>query len=288
MATALITGGTSGIGAAFASALADRGYSLVLVARNEERLESSAAALRAASGKEVETMRADLGERADVDRVAARLEETDRPIELLINCAGFGVRSKLVDELEVHEKGFAVMAHAIMILSGASGRAMSRRGEGAIVNISSLQSFLTTGSYAAIKAWVTSYTQALAIELRPEGVRVTAVLPGWVRTEWHERAGVERGSLPSWLWVEPELVVRVALRDSARGRVVSIPSVRYRVIGWFIRHLPMRTVRFISARLSSSRLSSSRNSTKPSVSDGPATSSVGGGSEVSPTKKDQG
>jgi len=283
MATALITGGTSGIGAAFASALADRGYSLVLVARNEDRLASSAAALREAGGTEVETMCADLGERADVDRVAARLEETDRPIELLINCAGFGVRSKLVDELEVHEKAFAVMAHAIMILSGAAARAMSRRGAGAIVNISSLQSFLTTGSYAAIKAWVTSYTQALAIELRPAGVRVTAVLPGWVRTEWHERAGVERGSLPAWLWVEPELVARVALRDSARGRVVSIPSVRYRVIGWFVRHLPMPTVRFVSARLSSSR-----NSTKPSVSDGPATSSVGGGSEVSPMKKDQG
>lgn len=283
MATALITGGTSGIGAAFAAALADRGYSLVLVARNEERLASSAAALRAAGGTKVETMCADLGERADVERVAARLEEIDRPIELLINCAGFGVRSKLVDKLDVHEKAFAVMAHAIMILSGAAARAMSRRGAGAIINISSLQSFLTTGSYAAIKAWVTSYTQALAIELRPAGVRVTAVLPGWVRTEWHERAGVERGSLPAWLWVEPELVVRVALHDSARGRVVSIPSVRYRMIGWFVRHLPMPTVRFISARLSSSR-----NSTKPSTSAGPATSSVGGGSEVSPMKKDQG
>jgi len=283
MATALITGGTSGIGAAFASALADSGYSLVLVARNEERLESSAAALREVGGTEVETMSADLGERADVERVAARLEATDRPIELLINCAGFGVRSKLVDQPEVHEKAFAVMAHAIMILSGAAARAMSRRGSGAIVNISSLQSLLTTGSYAAIKAWVTSYTQALAIELRPAGVRVTAVLPGWVRTEWHERAGVERGSLPAWLWVEPELVARVALRDSARGRVVSIPSVRYRVIGWFVRHLPMPAVRFISARLSSSR-----HSTKPSTSDGPAASSVGGGSEISPRKKDQG
>ncbi len=282
MATALITGGTSGIGAAFASALAARGYSLVLVARNEERLASSAAALHAATGIAVETMAADLGDRADVDRVAARLEEIERPIELLINCAGFGVRSKLVDELEVHEKAFAVMAHAIMILSGAAARAMSHRGAGAIINVSSLQSLLTTGSYAAIKAWVTSYTQALAIELRPEGVRVTAVLPGWVRTEWHERAGVERGSLPAWLWVEPELVVRVALRDSARGRVVSIPSVRYRVIGWFVRHLPMPTVRFVSARLSSSR-----HSTKPSLSDGSATPSVGGGSELAPMKKEQ-
>ncbi|MCY7412681.1 MAG: SDR family NAD(P)-dependent oxidoreductase [Salinibacterium sp.] len=281
MATALITGGTSGIGAAFASALAERGYALVLVARNEERLGSSAKALHAAFGIEVETIRADLAERADVDRVVARLEDSERPIELLINCAGFGVRTRLIDELEVHEKAFAVMVHAIMILSGAAGRAMSRRGAGSIINISSLQSFLTTGSYAAIKAWVTSYTQALATELRPAGVRVTAVLPGWVRTEWHERAGVERSSLPSWLWVEPELVVRVALRDSAGGRVVSIPSVRYRVLGWFARHLPMAIVRLISARLSSSRPSPT-----PSTSAGALTPTASEAAEHSPVTKD--
>ena len=124
---------------------------------------------------------------------------------------------------------------------------------GTIINISSLQTYLATGSYAAIKAWVTAFSQSLSVELRGTGVTVTAVLPGWVRTEWHERAGVRRSSLPGFLWSEPETVVRIALRDARRGRVVSIPTVRYRVLGWFARHLPLRTIRWISAGISSSR-----------------------------------
>lgn len=253
MATALITGGTSGIGAAFARLLAAQGWDLVLVARDVERLEKVAAELHAASGIDVETVSADLGEARDVATVAARLEDPARPIEMLVNCAGFGVHTPLIREPDRHERAFDVMCRAILILGGAAGRAMSARGHGTIISISSLQTFLTTGSYAAIKAWLTAYSQSLSNELRASGVTVTAVLPGWVRTEWHERAGVRRSSIPSWLWIQPELVAAVALKDAARGKVVSIPTVRYRVIGWFARHLPMRTVRWISAGLTSSR-----------------------------------
>jgi short-subunit dehydrogenase len=253
MATALITGGTSGIGAEFARQLAAAGYDLVLVARDDDRLAAVAERLHSTSGINVETLRADLSDRVDVARVAARLEDASRPIEVLVNNAGFGVRASLIDsDTAVHDSAFEVMCRTILVLGGAAGRSMRGRG-GTIINISSLQSFLATGSYGAIKAWVTAYSQGLAVELRGTGVKVTAVLPGWVRTEWHERAGVRRASLPSWMWTEPELVVKVALRDAARGRVVSIPSVRYRVLGWFARHLPMRTIRWISAAISSSR-----------------------------------
>jgi len=100
---------------------------------------------------------------------------------------------------------------------------------------------------------VTAFSQALSVELRGTGVTVTAVLPGWVRTEWHERSGVRRSSIPGFLWSEPDTVARIALRDARRGKVVCIPTVRYRVLGWFARHLPLRTVRWISAGLSSSR-----------------------------------
>jgi len=154
MATALITGGTSGIGAAFARLLAAQGWDLVLVARDVERLEKVAAELHAASGIDVETVSADLGEARDVATVAARLEDSARPIEMLVNCAGFGVHTPLIREPDRHERAFDVMCRAILILGGAAGRAMSARGHGTIISISSLQTFLTTGSYAAIKAWL--------------------------------------------------------------------------------------------------------------------------------------
>ena len=256
MATALITGGTSGIGAEFARQLAAGGTDLVLVARDRGRLDNVAAELHAAWGINVEIIQADLAVRADVARVAARIEDHEHPIDLLVNNAGFGVPVALTSaDTSLHDSAFEVMCRAILVLGGAAGRSMSGRG-GRIINVSSLQSFLATGSYGAIKAWVTAYSQSLAVELRGTGVTVTAVLPGWVRTEWHERSGVRRSSLPSWLWTEPEDVARIALRDSGRGRVVSIPTVRYRVLGWFARHLPMSAVRAISASIASSKTAS--------------------------------
>ncbi|MGL4339947.1 MAG: SDR family NAD(P)-dependent oxidoreductase [Rhodoglobus sp.] len=253
MVTALITGGTSGIGAAFARQLAAEGYDLVLVARDSQRL-AAAAELHARSGIHVEVISADLAVRADLLRVAGRVQDSQRPITVLINNAGIGVHESLtVQDYSRHEHAFDVMCRAVFVLGGAAGRAMGDRGAGSIINISSLQTFLATGAYGAIKAWVTSYSQGLAVELSGTGVTVTAVLPGWVRTEWHERAGVRRASLPSWLWTSPELVARVALRDARRGRVMSIPTVRYRVLGWWARHLPHRVIRWISKQISSQR-----------------------------------
>jgi short-subunit dehydrogenase len=257
MASALITGGTSGIGAEFARVLAASGLDIVLVARDPGRLELVAERLHADSGIHVETISADLAMASDVARVASRIEDPERPITVLVNSAGFGVHTSLIDpDISRHDEAFAVMCRAILVLSGAAGRSMRDRG-GAIINISSLQTYLATGSYAAIKAWVTAYSQSLAVELRGTAVTVTAVLPGWVRTEWHERAGVRRSSLPAFLWIEPEVVVRAALRDSARGKAISIPTVRYRVLGWFIRHLPGSATRAISARISSTRTTES-------------------------------
>lgn len=254
MATALVTGGTSGIGAEFARQLADRGFDLVLVARDADRLTESADRLHTSHGINVETIQADLADRADVERVARRIEDADRPIEFLVNNAGFGVHVPLASaDSSVHEHAFDVMCRAVLVLSAAGARSMIARGHGTILNVSSLQSFFTTGSYSAIKAWVTSFTQSLSVELRGTGVHATALLPGWVSTEWHSRAGVRTSSIPDWLWTKPEDVVRTALRDADRARVISIPSVRYRVIGWFARHLPMRAVRAVSGRISARR-----------------------------------
>lgn len=254
MATALVTGGTAGIGASFARQLAARGFDLVLVARDAGRLESFASELHAASGINVETIAADLGNRGDVARVAARIEEAAHPIDLLVNNAGAPVHVALTSpDVQAHEHAFDVMCRAVLVLGGAAGRAMSGRG-GAIINVSSLQSWLTTGSYGAMKSWVTTYSQSLAVELRHSNVRVTALLPGWVRTDWHNQ-GARRSTIPSWLWTDPDDVVRIALRDSDRGRAISIPTVRYRVLGWIVRYLPLRTVRWVSGAISSSKTS---------------------------------
>jgi short-subunit dehydrogenase len=254
MATALITGGTSGIGAAFARELAARGFDLVLVARDNSRLTSVAAQLHAASGIEVETMSADLANRDDVTRVAARIEDPAHPIDFLVNNAGFGVHKKLTSEdTTAHEHALNVMCRAVLVLGGAAGRAMSARGTGAIVNVSSIAGLITMGSYSATKAWVTSYSEGLAVELRRTGVTVTALLPGWVQTEFHDRAGIRKSSIPDSLWIDIDRLVRVALRDVDRGKVISIPTARYSAFAWAVRHLPRRTVRWISGAISASR-----------------------------------
>ena len=256
MATALVTGGTSGIGAAFAKELARRGFDLVLVARDAERLEGEAERYRAA-GRRVEVLVADLADRADVQRVAARLEDRQRPIEVLVNNAGFSVRARLTDpDVAEHDRAFEVMMRAVLVLSGAAARAMRERGHGSIVNVSSTAGFIAMGAYSAIKAWVTAYTEGLAGELHGTGVRVMALAPGWVHTEFHERAGVPVSGIPEALWIDADELVAAAMKDLVRGRVVSIPTVRYKSLMFLARHAPRGGVRAVSRALSGRRSSS--------------------------------
>ena len=254
MATALITGGTAGIGAAFARALAARGDDLVLVARNADRLSDMATELKERYAVNVETVVADLAIRADVAGIAERLTSLEQPIDMVINNAGFGVRAKLTDaDTTRHEQAIDVMIRAVLMLGAAAGRTMRQRGSGTIINVSSTAGFVAMGSYSAIKAWVTTYTESLANELHSTGVRVTALCPGYVRTEFHERAGINMGSLPQLMWLDADRLVADCLNDAAAGKVVSIPSKRYKVMITICEHLPHRAVRAISRRLTSAR-----------------------------------
>ncbi len=254
MATALVTGGTSGIGAAFARALSLRGYDLVLVARDEERLRSMADELGRDGATKVEIISADLAVRADVDRVAARLESTESPIDFLVNNAGFGIHGSLLErDVSIHERALAVMCLAVLVLGGAAGRAMTARHKGTILNVSSVAGTIATGDYSAVKAWTTAYTESLAVELKHTNVQVSAVLPGWVHTEFHDRAGIRTKSIPNVLWLDVDELVEECLRDVARGKVLSVPSKRFKVLFFFTRHLPRRVIRWISGRISSSR-----------------------------------
>lgn len=254
MATALVTGGTSGIGAAFAHALARRGDDLVLVARNPDRLAETAADLTQRYAVEVETLAADLSRPADVERVATRLRDGDRPVDLLVNNAGFGVRARLADaDLTPHDYAIDVMIRAVLHLGGVAARTMRERGRGAILNVSSTASFATLGNYSAIKSWVKVYSESLAVELAGSGVTVTALCPGWVRTEFHGRAGIRSSAIPEALWLDADDLVHQALDDLAAGKVVSIPSARYKVLAFLLQRLPRRTVRAVSAKINSSR-----------------------------------
>lgn len=252
--TALITGGTSGIGLSFARALAARGHDLVLVARDTSRLESVATELRTGYGVRVETLAADLASREDAARVAARLGAADAPVDVLINNAGFSVRAKLLDEaMDVHDEAAEVMMRSVLLLQGAAARAMVPRGAGLIINLASVAGFVTQGHYSAIKAYVMALTESLAVELRGTGVHVMALTPGYVRTEFHARAGIKGSSIPDPLWATADEIVEHALRDAEAGRVVSIPQRRWKAIMTGLRVAPRPAVRGLSRLLSSRR-----------------------------------
>lgn len=242
--TALVTGATAGIGHEFATQLAARGHDLVLVARDTARLEETAGRLRAAYGIEVEVLTADLSDRAQTEVVAARLAEVDRPVDLLINNAGFGLNARFLDvDVAAEEESLDVMCRAVLVLTHAAARAMVSRGSGRIINISSVASFIAASPYSAAKAWVTVFTESLTHQLAGTGVSATVVCPGFVRTEFHQRAEMDTRSLPKALWLSASDVVREALADAERGVVVSIPSRRYRAVVMLLRVLPRAVAR---------------------------------------------
>jgi len=254
MATALITGGTVGIGHAFAVALAKRGYDLVLASRDRAGLEQTAADLHTKYGVSVEVIPTDLSDRAQTVALAERVESADRPVDLLINNAGFAVHESLLDaDFEPQVRATEVMCLAMLILSGAAARAMTARGHGAILNVASSSAVITTGNYSAIKAWATVYTEALANELRGSGVKVMALLPGWVHTEFHKRGGVKAHSLPGIVWIKAGQLVEQALADLEAGKVLSVPTKRWAFAVWLGHVAPRRAIRWASRALTKSR-----------------------------------
>ncbi len=237
--TALVTGATAGIGHEFCVQLAARGHDLVLVARDEARLEAVAEVLRADYGVRVEVLPADLGDPARVAAVAARLADRDRPVDLLVNNAGFGLKRRFLDNpIEAEVQMLDVLVTAVLRLSHAALGPMTERGHGGIVNVSSVAAFLPRGTYSAAKAWVNSFSAWAHTEYAGQGVTVMALCPGFTKTEFHQRMGVSRGSAPSFLWLDADRLVREALEDLDAGKAMSIPSKRYKVIARLSRTAP--------------------------------------------------
>ena len=251
MGTALVTGATAGLGLEFAWQLATARHHLVLVARDEARLEDVAAQIRAAAGVRVEVLRADLSVDEDVDGVAERLSVTGeeageirRPVGLLVNNAGFGTGQRfLAGDLDVELRALDVMVRAVMVLSQAAAQQMVHRGRGAILNVGSVAALTASGTYSAHKAWVRTFTEGLAHELKDTGVTATVVAPGMTRTEFHARAHHDTTGLPQLIWLDATRVAADALNDVRRGVVLSTPSLRYKVTSALLRLAPRAAVR---------------------------------------------
>ena len=235
---ALVTGPTSGIGRAFALELARRGYDLVLVARSEQRLAEVATAVREL-GAEAEVLVADLGERESLAQVERRLADQDRPVDLLVNNAGFGLKHGLADnDVEDEQRMLDVLVTAVMRLSHAATVAMLARGHGGIINVSSVAGFLPRGTYGAAKAYVTRLSQWADATYRGRGVRTMALCPGFVRTDFHQRMEVGQDSAPSWMWLDADRLVSTALADFDKGKSLSVPDPRYKAVVALASYVP--------------------------------------------------
>ncbi len=247
---ALVTGATSGIGAAFARRLAEEGYDLVVVARDAGRLERTADELRAAHRVGVEVLSADLASDAGREAVSARLEDPDRAVEVLVNSAGLSLNTPFLRSSPERETELlSVNVHAVMRLTLAALPGMVERGHGAVINVSSVSGFgaaMPGSTYPASKAWVTNFSESVALSVRPFGVRVMALCPGYVRTELHQRAGINMSKTPEWMWLDADELVADALRDLRRGKVVSVPSWKYKVAAFGLRHLPRRVLQRVA------------------------------------------
>ncbi|MDN5687879.1 MAG: SDR family NAD(P)-dependent oxidoreductase [Brachybacterium sp.] len=249
--TSLITGASSGLGTEYARQLARRGDLLVLVARDATRLERLADELRREGAADVEVLAADLTSPDGIAAVTDRLTDPTRPVETLINSAGFGLpltfeTNDIEDEvrhLRLHDEVPMRLMHAVL-------PSMLTRRSGTILNIASASAVMPRSTYAACKAWLVMFSRWANTQYRSRGVTVTAVCPGYTHTDFHARLGLPKGEegIPSWLWLEAPRVVAESLRDVERGKAVSVPSRRYRAIYTIAGFAPSGLVARLAAR----------------------------------------
>jgi len=241
---ALVTGATAGIGAAFAEHLAQLGHDLVITARDLARLENTANELRSKHGIEVEVIKADLSTNEGIRTIELRLENISRPIEVLINNAGFGInKSFSASDRQAENDLLDVLVRAPLRFMHAVLPAMKERDSGTIINVSSVAGWIAGGSYSAAKSYLTVMSESLHTEFLSTNVKVHALCPGFTRTEFHQRGRMKMNGLPEFLWLDASEVVATAWRSSQKGKALSIPGSQYKLLTLLMRYIPRPIVR---------------------------------------------
>ena len=239
---ALVTGATVGIGESFTRLLAEKKYNIVLVARDEQRLHERALALRNNYGVQTEIVVADLSTDSGTSRVESYL--SNHEIEVLINNAGFGINKAFtVSQLSDEEALLDVLVRAPMRLMHVSLPKMKSAGRGVVINVSSVASFIAGGTYSASKSYLTVLSESLHSELVGTGVTVSALCPGFTRTEFHQRGRMKMELLPAFMWLNADDLVAKSWKDALAGKPVSIPGWQYKALVGVINLLPRGIVR---------------------------------------------
>jgi uncharacterized protein len=250
---ALVTGASSGIGRVFATKLARRGYDLILVARDSERLHALASEL-GSMGAGAMPVVADLGDEGGLRAAEAAILAAGR-LDLLVNNAGFGTTGTFaVTPHDRQEQMLRLHVIAVSRLTRAALELMRPVRRGGIITVSSVASFANSSgnvNYCATKAYQRSFSEGLAIECEPEGIRVQALCPGFTTTEFHDRMAFDqRGKAPQWMWLSADDVVETSLRQfEANGPVICIPGAQYKGIVFLARHLPLWVKRLLTQRV---------------------------------------
>ena len=245
---ALVTGATAGIGESFTRLLAAKDFNLVLVARDEARLHERAAGLKEKFGAESVVIVADLATEAGCAKVEDYIRANE--IEVLINNAGFGINKAFtISDLAKEEEVLKVLVRTPMRLMHVVLPAMKERNSGVVINVSSVASFIAGGAYSASKAYLTVLSESLSTELSATNIKVSALCPGFTRTEFHQRGRMKMAGLPNFMWLNSDVLVAKAWKDAVAGKPVSIPGWQYKTLVGIISLLPRSIVRRLGMNL---------------------------------------
>ncbi len=245
---ALVTGATAGIGESFTRLLASKGFNIALVARDEARLHERAAKLRERYGVQTYVRPADLATAQGCAAVEEYLQEFD--IEVLINNAGFGINKAFTaSDLKAEQDLLDVLVRTPMRLMHVALPKMVARNSGTIINVSSVASFIAGGTYSASKSYLTVLSESLHTEVRDTNVKISALSPGFTRTEFHQRGRMKMKGLPDFMWLDSDQLVAAAWSDAQSGKAVSIPGWQYKILIALISLAPRSAVRKIGMNL---------------------------------------